>query len=138
MATLEPSFLTGPSLFLQVSRRCLNEFKFRQYPTTDYRLSALGRLKNLHINVWPLFRLLFLIASSSFMQVIRTCMKAWMSLNFSHIRQLTTELAALQRLKIKISLLSQLLSKYFDDFSCWLSGERSLPFGILLVFVLRA
>ena len=23
-------------------------------------------------------------------------------------------------------------SKYFDDFTCWLSGERSLPFGLLV------
>ena len=26
-------------------------------------------------------------------------------------------------------------SKYFDDHSCWLSGERSLPFGLLVCTV---
>ena len=41
----------------------------------------------------------FLIESSSFLQVMRTCIKAWMSLNFGQIRPMTTELAALERLK---------------------------------------
>ena len=41
----------------------------------------------------------FLIGLSSFLQVTRTIIKAWMSLNFGQIRQLTTELAALERLK---------------------------------------
>ena len=25
----------------------------------------------------------------------------------------------------------EMYSKYFDDFTCWLPGERSLPFGLL-------
>ena len=39
---------------------------------------------------------LFSIGSSSFLQVLTACIKAWMSL----IRHLTTELAALERLKL--------------------------------------
>ena len=39
------------------------------------------------------------IGSSSFLQVTRTIIKVWMSLNFDQIRQLTTELAVLERLK---------------------------------------
>ena len=35
--------------------------------------------------------------SSSFMHTIRTTIKAWMSLNFSKIPSLTSELAALER-----------------------------------------
>ena len=41
----------------------------------------------------------FLIGSSLFLQVTRTCIKAWMSLNFGKIPPQTTELAALERLK---------------------------------------
>ena len=42
---------------------------------------------------------LFLIGSFSFLQVTRTTIKAWMSSNFGGIPPLTTELAALERLK---------------------------------------
>ena len=42
---------------------------------------------------------LFLDGSSSFLQVTRTTIKAWMSLNFCKIPSPTTELAALDRLK---------------------------------------
>ena len=45
------------------------------------------------------FSQLFLIGSFSYLQVIRTCLKAWMSLTFGEIPPLTTELAALERLK---------------------------------------
>ena len=38
----------------------------------------------------------YLNGSSSFLQVTRTTIKAWMYLNFCQIQQLTTELAALE------------------------------------------
>ena len=41
----------------------------------------------------------FLIGSFSFLQVARTTIKAWMSLNVGRIPPLTSELAALERLK---------------------------------------
>ena len=41
----------------------------------------------------------FLNQLSSFLQVTRTCMKAWMSSNFGHIPTPTPELSALARLK---------------------------------------
>ena len=41
----------------------------------------------------------FLIGSSSFLQVSRTCIKAWMSSNFNQMPPLTPELSALERLK---------------------------------------
>ena len=41
----------------------------------------------------------FLIGSSSFLQVTRTTINAWMSLNFGGIPLLTAELAALEHLK---------------------------------------
>ena len=41
----------------------------------------------------------FLNGSSTFLQVTRPTIKAWMSLNFSKIPSLTVDLAALERLK---------------------------------------
>ena len=41
----------------------------------------------------------FFIGFSSFLQVTRTCIKAWMSLNFGTILPQTTGLAALEHLK---------------------------------------
>ena len=41
----------------------------------------------------------FLDESSSFLQVTSPTIKAWMSLNFGKIPSLTSELAALERLK---------------------------------------
>ena len=41
----------------------------------------------------------FLIGSSSFLRVMRTCIKAWMSSNFGKIPPQTTELAVLEHLK---------------------------------------
>ena len=45
------------------------------------------------------FSRLFLIGSFSYLQVMRTCIKAWMCLNLGQIPLLTMELAALERLK---------------------------------------
>ena len=45
------------------------------------------------------FSQLFLIGSFSYLQVMRTCIKAWMSLNLGQIPLLTMELAVLERLK---------------------------------------
>ena len=41
----------------------------------------------------------FLDGSSSFLQITRTIIKAWMDLNFGKIPSLTSELAALERQK---------------------------------------
>ena len=48
-----------------------------------------------------MFSRLFLIGSFSYLQVLRTYIKAYMSLNFRQIPPLTTELAALERLKYR-------------------------------------
>ena len=45
------------------------------------------------------FSRLFFIRSFSYLQVMMTCMRAQRSSNFYHIRLLTAELAALERLK---------------------------------------
>ena len=65
------------------------------------------------------------------------------SSNFGQFGQPTIELTALEHLKLptdKEKLASlffsgsfpEKYSKYDDDFTCWLSGERSLPFGLLI------
>ena len=46
-----------------------------------------------------MFSQLFLIGSFSYLQIMRTYIKAYMSLNFGQILPLTTELLALERLK---------------------------------------
>ena len=45
------------------------------------------------------FSLMLLIGSFSYLQVMMTCMRAWMSSKFGRIRPWTTELAALERMK---------------------------------------
>ena len=34
----------------------------------------------------------------------------------------------------KNDILLENYTKYLDDFSCWFSGERSLPFGLLVAY----
>ena len=48
---------------------------------------------------------------------------------FGRIQPWTAELAALDQFKKSLNLLLENYSKYFDDL---LSGERSLPFGLLV------
>ena len=45
------------------------------------------------------FSRMFLIGSCSYLQVMMTCMRSWMSSKFGRIRLRTTELAALERMK---------------------------------------
>ena len=48
---------------------------------------------------------LFLIGSSSYFQVMRSCVKTWMSSNFGKITPLTVELAAVECLKLNVPTL---------------------------------
>ena len=57
----------------------------------------------------------FLIGSSSFLQVTRTTIKAWMNLNLGGISPLTAELAALEHLKKTYKLGSTLAPSFFLD-----------------------
>ena len=76
----------------------LDEFEFRPDLTTDYGVSCPWASEN-GKNEFIMFSRLFLIGSFSYLQVMRTYIKACMSLNFGQIPPLTTELAALERLK---------------------------------------
>ena len=84
-----------------ISRTSLNLSQIRPRPV---ELAALERLKKFpkaynRENLVSTLAPSFLIGPSSFLQVTRTTIKAWMSSNLGRIPQLTSELVALERLK---------------------------------------
>ena len=76
--------------------KSLDEFKIQPDPTTGFHGNKL--CYNLKNGV-ATFSRLFLMGSFSYLQVMMTYIRAWMSLKFGQIRPWTTELAALKRLK---------------------------------------
>ena len=72
---------------------------FGQIPPPTPELSALARLKKMMYNVVNTLAPLFLIGSSSFLQVRRTTIKSRPSSKFDQIGPWIVELAALGRLK---------------------------------------
>ena len=107
VTTLAPSFLIGSSSFLQATRipiKSRKGSKLGSIPQRVYEFAALERLekslltyngRNLVATLVPSFS----NGSASFLQVTRSFMKAWMNLNFDKIPSLTSELAALERVK---------------------------------------
>ena len=72
---------------------------------------------------------------------MRTTIKAYLSSNLGRIPPLTSELVALERLKkTSYNLVSTLAPSFLFGqwiffilvMTCWLSGERSLHFGLLV------
>ena len=90
----------------------MNEFEFQPDWTTDYGVSCPWASKKYPYRPYNgeneviSFSRLFLIGSFSYLQVMRTYIKAYMSLNFGQITPLTTELAALERLKNRCHVIS--------------------------------
>ena len=76
--------------------RSLDEFEIQPDPTTGFH----GNIYcyNLKNGVAPFSRL-FLMGSFSYLKVMMTYIRAWMSLKFGQIQPRTIELAALKRLK---------------------------------------
>ena len=75
MNTLAPSFLYESSSILQVTRICMKAWicsNIGQIPPPSPELSSLGRLKKSMYNVVNPLVPLFLIGSSSYLQVMRT------------------------------------------------------------------
>ena len=70
-----------------------------------------------------MFSRLFLIGSFSYLQVVRTCIRAWMSLNFGQIPPLTTELAALECLKNRCH---HVISVDIDPIFIKLAGNKDM------------
>ena len=77
----------------------LDEFKFQPDTVTDSRDICLWASEKLMYNVVNTLVLLFLIGSSSFLQVRSTTIKSRPSSKFHQIRPWTAELAALERLE---------------------------------------
>ena len=74
----------------------------------------------------------FMIGSSSFffLQVARTTIMSRMISKFSQIQPWTAEFAALDQLKKSFTYLRTIQKILMTS---WLSGERSLPFGLLVM-----
>ena len=77
----------------------LEEFKFQPDTATNFRVICPCASEKLMYNVVNTLVPLFLIGSSSFLQVRRTIIKSRRSLKFDQIRMWTAELAALGRLE---------------------------------------
>ena len=102
VTTLAPSFLIGSSSFLQaISKSIISRMssKLSRIQPGTYKLPALERLEkspytyNRRNVVTTL--VLSILNGSSFLQTIRTTIKAWMSLNFVKIPSPILELAPL-------------------------------------------
>ena len=79
--------------------KSLDEFKFRLDTITDSRVICPCASEKLTYNVVNTLAPLFLIGSSSYLQVRRTSITSRTSSKFGHIGPWTAELAALERLE---------------------------------------
>ena len=68
----------------------------------------------------------FLIGSSSFVQISKTCINAWMGSNFGQISPLTTELSTLERLKNRHIIMWPLWRLFFDRIFFILAGKKDI------------
>ena len=89
-------------------RACISS-KFGRIRPRTTELAALERRKKFSYtyngeNYVITFSRLFLIGSFSYLLVMRTCIKAWMSLNLGHIPPLTMKLAALRHLFFSVAI----------------------------------
>ena len=116
---------------LQVMRTCIisqMSSNFGQIGPPATELAALQRRKKFPLtyngkNQVITFSRLFLIGSFSYLQVVRTYIKAYMSLNFGQIPPLTTELAALERLKNRCH---HIISVDIDPIFFKLAGNKDM------------
>ena len=105
VSTLAPSFFIRSCSYLQVMRTSITSRTSSKFGQIGPRTAELAALERLEKSLWTynwrnLVNTLapsFLIGSSSFLQVSRTCMKAWMSSNFS---KFATELRPLINVRI--------------------------------------
>ena len=78
---------------------CLDEFKFRPDTATNTRVICPCTSEKCMFNVVNTLAPLFLIGSSSFLQVRRTTIKSWTFSKFDQIVPWTAESAVLERLE---------------------------------------
>ena len=79
--------------------KILDEFKVRPDTTINTKVICPCTSEKSMYNVVNTLTHLFLVGSSSFLQVRRTTIKSWMSSKFDQIGLWTAELAALERLE---------------------------------------
>ena len=133
VSILAPSFLIGSSTYLQVTRTFIisrTSLNFNQMRPRIEELAALERLKKIPWtyngeNLVSTLAPSFLIGSSSFLQATRTTIKAWMSSNLGRIPPLTSELVALERLKISYNLVSSLAPSFLIRSSSYSQVTRT-------------
>ena len=118
-------------------RACMSS-KFGQIQPRTTELAALEHRKKFPQtyngeNYVITFSRLFLIGSVSYLQEMRTCIKAWMRMNLGQIPPLTMELAALERLK---GLRHHFFSIAIDPILFKLAGNEDMHI-ILLEFGFR-
>ena len=94
--TLAPSFLNH--FCNKDMHKSLDEFKFRPDTTTNTKVICPCASKKLMYNVVNTLAPLFLIRSSSFLQVTRTTITSHKGWKFGYIGPRTAELAAIKRL----------------------------------------
>ena len=88
MTSLVPSFFNGSSSLLQVTRSAIKAWmslNFGKIPSLTWELAALERLKKSMNNVVTSLAPLFLIESSSFLQLTRTSIRSQMGSKFGRI-----------------------------------------------------
>ena len=133
MTTPAPSFLIGSSSYLQVTRTSITSrtsSKFGQIGPRTAELAALERLekspksyngRNLVNTLAPSF----LNQSSSFLQVTRTCMKAWISSNFGQIPTPTPVICPCASEKLLYNVVTTLASSFLIGSSSYLQVTRT-------------
>ena len=102
MNTLAPFFFESIILILAGNKdmhESLDEFKFRPDTATNSRVICPCASEKMMYNIVNTLAPLFLIGSSSFLQVRRTTIKSRTSSKFNQIGPWTAELAALKRLE---------------------------------------
>ena len=77
----------------------------------------------------------FLLETSSFLQVTKTNIKSQMCSKISQFPPWTAEIAALDQLKKSFTYLRTIQNILM---TCWFSGDRPLPFGLLVSKLTRS
>ena len=133
MSTLAPSFLIGSSSYLQVTRtsiRSRTSLKFGQIGPRTAELAALERLEKSPLtyngrNLVTILAPSFLNQSSSFLQITRTCMKAWMSSNFGQIPTPTPVICPCTSEKLLYNVVSTLAPSFLIGSFSYLQVTRT-------------
>ena len=133
VSTLAPSFLIGSSSYLQVTRSSITSrtsSKFGQIEPKTAELAALERLEKSQYtyngrNLVNTLATSFLNRSSSFLQVTRTCMKAWMSSISARYHPNTRVICPCASEKLMYNVVSTLAPSFLIGSSSYLQVMRT-------------